>query len=73
LTRSLATRSTVVDELRRPIAAEQRQRRNPGEPLTYGLMELPATSRRSERLLGPVQALSSLTASRSLAARAAKP
>jgi phosphatidylserine/phosphatidylglycerophosphate/cardiolipin synthase-like enzyme len=49
--------STVVDELWRPIAAEQRERRNRGEPLTHGLMELEATSHRSERLLGPLQAL----------------
>jgi len=49
--------SIVVDELWRPIAAEQRERTNRGEPLTHGLVELPATSRRSERLLGPLQAL----------------
>jgi phosphatidylserine/phosphatidylglycerophosphate/cardiolipin synthase-like enzyme len=49
--------SSVVDELWRPIAAEQRERRNRGEPLTHGLVELQATSRRSERLLGPLQAL----------------
>jgi len=49
--------STVVDELWRPIAAEQRERRNRGEPLTHGLVELQAASRRSERLLGPLQAL----------------
>jgi phosphatidylserine/phosphatidylglycerophosphate/cardiolipin synthase-like enzyme len=49
--------STVIDELWRPIAAEQRERRNRGEPLTHKLVELPATSRRSERLLGPLQAL----------------
>jgi hypothetical protein len=42
---------------RRPIAAEQRERANRGEPLTHGLVELKATSRRSERLLGPLQAL----------------
>ena len=41
----------------RPIAAEQRERRNRGEPLTHGLVELQPTSRRSERLLGPLQAL----------------
>ena len=35
--------STVVDELWRPIAAEQRERRNRGEPLTHGLVELPAS------------------------------
>ncbi|HWK18987.1 MAG TPA: phospholipase D-like domain-containing protein, partial [Solirubrobacteraceae bacterium] len=49
--------STVIDELWRPIAAEQRERRNRGEPITHKLVELPATSRRSERLLGPLQAL----------------
>jgi phosphatidylserine/phosphatidylglycerophosphate/cardiolipin synthase-like enzyme len=49
--------STVIDELWRPIAAEQRERRNRGEPLTHRLVELQATSRRSKRLLGPLQAL----------------
>lgn len=49
--------STVIDELWRPIAAEQRDRRNRGAPITHKLVELPATSRRSERLLGPLQAL----------------
>jgi len=49
--------STVIDELWRPIAAEQRERRNRGEPMTHNLIELRATSRRSERLLGPIQAL----------------
>ncbi|MEA2295819.1 MAG: hypothetical protein QOE86_3458 [Solirubrobacteraceae bacterium] len=49
--------SSVIDELWRPIAAEQHRRRTGGEPLTHGLVELQATSRRSERLLGPLQAL----------------
>ena len=49
--------STVIDELWRPIATEQRERRDRGEPLTHKLVELNATSRRSERLLGPLQAL----------------
>ena len=49
--------SSVVDKLWRPIATEQRERRHRGEPLTHGLVELPAVSRRSERLLGPLQAL----------------
>jgi phosphatidylserine/phosphatidylglycerophosphate/cardiolipin synthase-like enzyme len=49
--------SIVVDELWRPIAAEQRERRDRDEPLTHGLVQLQATSRRSERLLGPLQAL----------------
>jgi hypothetical protein len=52
-----ATPITVVDELWRPIAAEQRERRNRGEPLTHGLVALEATSHCSERLLGPLQAL----------------
>jgi phosphatidylserine/phosphatidylglycerophosphate/cardiolipin synthase-like enzyme len=47
----------VVDELWRPIATEQRERQRRGQPLTHGLVQLPATSRRSERLLGPLQAL----------------
>jgi phosphatidylserine/phosphatidylglycerophosphate/cardiolipin synthase-like enzyme len=47
----------VVDELWRPIAVDQRKRRSRGEPLTHGLVELQGTSRRSERLLGPLQAL----------------
>jgi phosphatidylserine/phosphatidylglycerophosphate/cardiolipin synthase-like enzyme len=47
----------VVDEIWRPIAAEQRERQRRGQPLTHGLVQLPATSRRSERLLGPLQAL----------------
>ena len=47
----------VIDELWRPIAAEQRERRNRGEPLTHGLVELQPNSHRSERLLGPLQAL----------------
>jgi phosphatidylserine/phosphatidylglycerophosphate/cardiolipin synthase-like enzyme len=49
--------SAVVDELWRPIASEQRARRQRGEPLTHGLVELRPTSRRAERLLGPLQAL----------------
>jgi phosphatidylserine/phosphatidylglycerophosphate/cardiolipin synthase-like enzyme len=49
--------TSVVDELWRPIATEQRERGNRGEPLTHGLVELKAISRRSERLLGPLQAL----------------
>jgi phosphatidylserine/phosphatidylglycerophosphate/cardiolipin synthase-like enzyme len=49
--------STVVDELWRPIAVEQRERRSRGQPLTHRLVELQATSRRSKRLLGPLQSL----------------
>jgi phosphatidylserine/phosphatidylglycerophosphate/cardiolipin synthase-like enzyme len=49
--------AAVVDDLWRPIAAEQRERRARGEPATHGLVELAPSSRRSERLLGPLQAL----------------
>jgi phosphatidylserine/phosphatidylglycerophosphate/cardiolipin synthase-like enzyme len=49
--------SAVVDQLWRPIAAEQQERWRRGEPLTHGLMELRSTSRRAERLLGPLQGL----------------
>jgi phosphatidylserine/phosphatidylglycerophosphate/cardiolipin synthase-like enzyme len=47
----------VVDELWHPIATEQRQRKDRGEPLTHRLIELPATSPRSKRLIGPLQTL----------------
>ena len=49
--------STVIDDLWRPIAAEQRALANRGEPATHKLLELRATSRRTERLLGPLQSL----------------
>jgi phosphatidylserine/phosphatidylglycerophosphate/cardiolipin synthase-like enzyme len=47
----------VVDEMWRPIAVEQLERRRRGEPLTHHLVELPGVSRRSRRLLGPLDAL----------------
>jgi phosphatidylserine/phosphatidylglycerophosphate/cardiolipin synthase-like enzyme len=47
----------VIDELWRPIAAEQRERRQRGEPLTHRLLELPGVSRRSMALLGPLHGL----------------
>ena len=47
----------VVDALWRPIAAEQLQRTERGEPLTHRLRELPGVSRRSMALLGPVSGL----------------
>jgi phosphatidylserine/phosphatidylglycerophosphate/cardiolipin synthase-like enzyme len=40
-----------------PIAEEQLDRRNRGEPLTHRLVRLPGASRRSRRLLGPLQGL----------------
>jgi phosphatidylserine/phosphatidylglycerophosphate/cardiolipin synthase-like enzyme len=48
---------TVVDEIWRPIAVEQRARQRSGEPPTHGLLELQPSSRRAERVLGPVQSL----------------
>ncbi len=47
----------VVDEQWRPIATEQLERQRRGEPLTHHLVELPGVSRRSRRLLGPLDAL----------------
>jgi len=47
----------VIDELWRPIAGEQLERRNRGEPLTHRLLELPGVSRRSMGLLGPLDSL----------------
>ena len=47
----------IVDAHWRPIATEQLERRRQGEPLTHHLVELPGVSRRSRRLLGPLDAL----------------
>lgn len=47
----------VIDELWRPIAAEQRDRHERGEPRTHRLLELPGVSRRSMALLGPLSGL----------------
>jgi len=47
----------VVDEMWRPIAGEQLERRERGEPLTHRLLELPGVSRRSMALLGPLDGL----------------
>jgi phosphatidylserine/phosphatidylglycerophosphate/cardiolipin synthase-like enzyme len=47
----------VIDELWRPIASEQLERYERGAPLTHHLIELPGLSRRSRRLLGPLDAL----------------
>jgi phosphatidylserine/phosphatidylglycerophosphate/cardiolipin synthase-like enzyme len=49
--------AAVVDELWRPIALEQLQRRERGEPATHRLQELRGVSRRTMALLGPVQGL----------------
>ncbi len=47
----------IVDELWEPIAAEQLGRREAGQPPTHHLLALPGVSRRSRRLLGPLQGL----------------
>jgi phosphatidylserine/phosphatidylglycerophosphate/cardiolipin synthase-like enzyme len=49
--------ATLVDERWRPIATEQLARQERGEPLTHHLIELPGVSRRSRRLMGPLDAL----------------
>jgi phosphatidylserine/phosphatidylglycerophosphate/cardiolipin synthase-like enzyme len=45
----------VVDELWKPIAEEQAERRRRGEALTHRLCLLPDVSSRTRRLLGPLQ------------------
>jgi len=52
-----APSTEVIDRLWRPIAEEQRQRVERGEPQTHRLSELPHLSRRTRRLLGPVNGL----------------
>ncbi|HMJ01405.1 MAG TPA: phospholipase D family protein [Conexibacter sp.] len=47
----------VIDELWRPIAEEQLERDRAGQPRTHRLMRLPAVSRRTKRLIGPVRGL----------------
>jgi hypothetical protein len=47
----------VIDALWRPIAEEQRHRREHGEPLTHHLRELPGVSRRSMAFRGPLDSL----------------
>jgi phosphatidylserine/phosphatidylglycerophosphate/cardiolipin synthase-like enzyme len=49
--------TAVIDELWKPRAEEQYLRRAAGEPMTHRLAKLPNVSRRSERLLGPLQNL----------------
>jgi phosphatidylserine/phosphatidylglycerophosphate/cardiolipin synthase-like enzyme len=47
----------VIDGYWKPISKEQLPRRHAGEPLTHRLVRLAHVSRRSERLLGPLQGL----------------
>jgi phosphatidylserine/phosphatidylglycerophosphate/cardiolipin synthase-like enzyme len=52
-----ADTSTLVDQHWRPIAGEQLRRRRADQPPTHHLLALPGVSRRSGRLLGPLQGL----------------
>jgi phosphatidylserine/phosphatidylglycerophosphate/cardiolipin synthase-like enzyme len=47
----------VIDDYWKPISKEQLERRHAGQPPTHRLVRLPHVSKRSERLLGPVQGL----------------
>jgi phosphatidylserine/phosphatidylglycerophosphate/cardiolipin synthase-like enzyme len=47
----------AIDELWKPISAEQLERRSSGRPLTHRLLRLPNVSRRSDRALGPINGL----------------
>jgi phosphatidylserine/phosphatidylglycerophosphate/cardiolipin synthase-like enzyme len=49
--------TAIVDELWRPLAAEQLRRLGAGEPLTHRLVELPGVSRRVGALRGPLNGL----------------
>jgi hypothetical protein len=49
--------TSVIDDLWKPIAYEQLARRRAGLEPTHRLLELPHLSRRTRRLLGPVQGL----------------
>jgi phosphatidylserine/phosphatidylglycerophosphate/cardiolipin synthase-like enzyme len=49
--------TAVFDDLIRPTAAEQLERRRAGAPLTHHLLQLPGVSRRADRLRGPLQSL----------------
>ena len=51
------TRARSSTSVWRPIAQEQLERLEAGAPLTHRLVRLPHVSRRSKRLLGPVQSL----------------
>jgi phosphatidylserine/phosphatidylglycerophosphate/cardiolipin synthase-like enzyme len=48
---------TVIDERWRPIAAEQLRRRESGLRASHRLLALPGVSKRTRRLLGPLQEL----------------
>jgi phosphatidylserine/phosphatidylglycerophosphate/cardiolipin synthase-like enzyme len=47
----------AIDELWKPISKDQLTRRDSGRPLTHRLVELPHLSRRTRRILGPLDSL----------------
>jgi hypothetical protein len=49
--------ATLIDEVWRPLAGEQLDRRTAGANLTHGVVRLAHVSRRSKRLIGPLQSL----------------
>ena len=49
--------ASLIDEVWRPLSTEQLERREAGADLTHGLVGLAHVSRRSKRLLGPLQSL----------------
>jgi phosphatidylserine/phosphatidylglycerophosphate/cardiolipin synthase-like enzyme len=49
--------TVAIDELWKPISAEQLDRRTSGQPLTHRLVRLPNVSRRSGRAFGPLSGL----------------
>src|SRR5205823_6253572 len=47
----------AIDELWKPISKEQLERRTSGKPLTHRLVRLPHVSRRTRRMLGPINGM----------------
>jgi len=47
----------AIDELWKPISKEQLERRSSGRPLTHRLVRLPHVSRRTSRVLGPINGI----------------
>jgi phosphatidylserine/phosphatidylglycerophosphate/cardiolipin synthase-like enzyme len=47
----------AIDDLWKPISEEQLERRSAGRPLTHRLVRLPDVSRRTRRMLGPIDSL----------------
>jgi phosphatidylserine/phosphatidylglycerophosphate/cardiolipin synthase-like enzyme len=52
-----ADATRAIDELWKPISAEQLERRTSGRPLTHRLVRLPHVSRRTRRVLGPIDSV----------------